>query len=150
MGSPRNSTPSRRLRPDKAHTGDLISWRKVSCSLSPGCTNGRKSIPPRLQSCLTPAFHDGTARSGVDTNCQFRRRTLSTMPMQGRSREKLRLGLRLKIKALTEVRVETKVTSVSGPASANMKHDCVIRDQNIKKKNHTRGKKRCGNRRVSH
>jgi hypothetical protein len=50
--------------------------------------------------------------------------------MQGRSREKLRLGLRMKIKALTEVRVETKVTSVSGPASANMKHDCVIRDQN--------------------
>ena len=48
----------------------------------------------------------------IDKNCHYRRRTLSTMPMQRRSREKLRLGLRLKIKALTEVRVETKVTSV--------------------------------------
>ena len=150
MGNPRNSTPWRRLRPDNAHTGDLIGWPKVSCLLSPGYTNGHKSIPPRLQSCLAPAFHYGTARSSVDTNCHYRRRTLSTMPMRGRSREKLRLGLRLKIKALTEVRVETKVTSMSGPASANMKHDCVIRDQNIKKRI-TRGeKKRCGNRRVSH
>ena len=131
MRSPQNCTPWRRLRPDNARTGDLIGWPKVSCLLSPGCTNARKSIPPRLQSCLAPAFHLSDGPPGVDTNCHYRRRTLSTTPMQGRSREKLRLGLRLKIKALTEVRVETKVTSVSGPASANMKHDCVIRDQNI-------------------
>jgi len=36
---------------------------------------------------------------------------------------------------------ETKVTSGSGPASANIKHDCVIRDQNISKIETHEGKK---------
>ena len=113
MRSPQNYTPWRRLRPDNARTGDLIGWLKVSCLLSPRCTNARKSIPQRLQSLPCPCVpFCRTARRALtqivttdDEHCPQRL-------LQGRSREKLRLGLKLKIKALTEVRVETKVTSV--------------------------------------
>jgi hypothetical protein len=130
MRSPQNCIPWRRLRPDNARTGDLIGWPKVSCLLSPGWTNARKSIP-RLQSLPCPCVpFCRTARPALTQIVTTDDEHCPTTPMQGRSREKLRLGLRMKIKALTEVRVETKVTSVSGPASANMKHDCVIRDQN--------------------
>jgi type IV pilus assembly protein PilA len=46
----------------------------------------------------------------------------------------------MKLKLFAQISAGTKVTSAFGPASANIYPDCVIRDQNKFKKNHTRGK----------
>jgi hypothetical protein len=53
-------------------------------------------------------------------------------------------------KVATREVIETNVTGSFGVVSANISHDWVIRDQQIKvHKNYEREKKRCVNRRVS-